>query len=204
MNLRHVCTLLLAALPVVATSCEAPKARVKADGEDRIVDERGAGFAVFDKNASETSREMMDWYTDQVLSGNARTGLNIAFAGVDNQTGEGIGTWRADVTQVLQNVIADYQGFTLISGRYVEAGMTEANMRRSEDFFVPSKKRKFLEVMERGDNPVAAMVWCTLTQANASGGDLRESRYRMTLELVDVGTGTQKSFQSTVSKEYRR
>ena len=74
----------------------------------------------------------------------------------------------------------------------------------TEDLMLPAKRRQFLEVMERSDNPAAALVFATLTGATSRCGGDSQARYTLTLEMVDSESGVSEQFDKDVNKAYSR
>ncbi|MEO0480651.1 MAG: hypothetical protein AAF196_14320 [Planctomycetota bacterium] len=201
MKFSKLSLLALASLTFLA-SCESPRARIKGDGEDSIVDDNRAGIAAYDRLVSESTKEMLAWYTDEVLRGNAPQGLQIAFAGIQNSTNEPLGQWRDELNQIIGTTINNYRGFTSVSPRVVSAALRQ-NGQQVDDLLLPAGRETFLNELRRTDNAVRALVFAQLTSGVSRGGDVREQRYRLTLEMVDTESSIGRSFDATISKEYR-
>ena len=173
------------------------------DGEDDLVDRYSAGIATFDRLIEGAVGEMLDWYTAEVLEGAVPTGKMVAFAGVENKTAEPLSEMREAVAQKISTSIKQFNGFDVISERYITAGLRETGLT-TESLFIPANRRKFLEVLERGDNPANALVFATLTRATSRSGGDSQARYTLTLEMVDSETGASRSFDKDVNKAYSR
>lgn len=202
MKLHKFSILALASMTLLA-ACESPKARIKADGEDSIVDDNRAGIATYDRLVKESTQEMLGWYTNEILDGQAPQGLNVAFVGIQNSTNESLGQWRDELNQIIGTTINNYRGFTAVSPRVVTAALRE-NGQRVDDLLLPAGRETFLNVLRRNDNAVRALVFAQLTGGDSNGGGVREQRYRLTLEMVDTESSVGRSFDATLSKEYAR
>ncbi len=190
-------------LALLAAACNSPSGRIMDEGEDDLVDQSGAGIATFDRLIAGAVGEMLDWYTEAVLEGETPTGKMVAFAGVENKTAEPLAEMREAVKESIATAITDYDGFDVMSERYILAGLRETGLT-TEQLFIPSNRNKFLAVLERETNPANALVFATLTRATSRAGRDSQARYTLTLEMVDSETGKQKRFAEDVNKAFSR
>lgn len=203
MTIRNKLIFLPVLLGALLTGCAGPKGRIKDPGEEDLVGESRAGGATFDRLAQGAMNDLLNKYTDEVLGGATPAGLNVAFAGVFNKQSEEIGDWRDDLNQILDSAINDYPGFSTVSQRYVAVGLREIG-GSVDDLFLPAKRRRFFEVLEvNSGNPVKALVFATITGGNTVQGDLRQKRYRLSLDMVDSETGKNLKGDAKLEKEYR-
>ncbi len=188
---------------LLLTSCGAPAGRIMEDDEGDLVGGNRAGSATYDLIVKGATQELLQKYTDQVLSGSRPTGLNVAFAGIENRQSEELGEWRDELNEIIDTGINSFGGFNTVSQRYVGAALRETGLM-PDDLFLPAKRRKFFEVLEiQAGNPVKALIFAKLTGGQQSQGDVRQRRYRLTLDMVDSETGANIKADKDIRKEYR-
>ncbi|MCB9877120.1 MAG: hypothetical protein H6835_05905 [Planctomycetes bacterium] len=189
---------------ILFAACSAPQARIMDDNEEDLVGGNKAGSAVFDRIVNGAVKELLNKYTDKVLGGKAATGLNVAFAGVENRQREELGEWRDELNELIDTSINEYEGFRTVSQRYVAAALRETGLA-VDDLFLPAKRREFFKVLEvQAGNPVKAIVFAKITGGGQEQGQTRQQRYRLTLDMVDSETGENLKADADVRKEYNR
>jgi hypothetical protein len=194
----------VALLLVSTTACGGPSGRIMSDDEDDLVGSTRAGSAVYDRAVKEAIQDLLQKYVDQVVAGGQPGGLNVAFAGIENRTREELGEWRDELNQVIDTRINEFRGFSTVSQRFVAAALRETGLR-TDDLFIPAKRRQFFEVLEiQAGNPVKAIIWAQLTGGGQDSGNTRQQRYRLTLDMVDSETGKNIKADGEVRKEYQR
>lgn len=128
----------------------------------------------------------------------------ICFAGVDNQSAEELGDFREQIYQKIDTCINQSDEFEVITRRFVEAGLRQCSLR-PDDLFVPGNRRMFTAAMEQIDQPFDYLLYATITSGTTgSNGKDYQRDYLLTLELIDVQTGTSDKESAEIRKGYHK
>jgi len=168
------------------------------DSEQDYVGSRAAGAAAYDRLISEAVGKLLDGHSA------ARAGagqLKVAVLGVDNASSEELGDWQAQIFELISTSISNSGRYSTVSIRYVNAALRETNLRR-DDLFIPAKRRGFLAVLERDDNPAQLLLFPKITSGTTLSDDVKQRNYTLTLELVDVETGKDTRETARLRKAY--
>ncbi len=125
----------------------------------------------------------------------------ICFVGVENKSSEELGDFKEQITEIIDTRINTSQVFAQISRKYTEAGLREARMRPDE-LFLPANQRKFLAIMEAQGQPFDYLLFATVTSGTTRGHNQTQKDYLLTLELVDIQTGTPDKESASLRKGY--
>ena len=191
-------------LCLFAAACSSPQARVMGEDEDDLASGTRAGAETYYSLIKGATSELLQKYTDDVLNGQAPTGLNVAFAGIYNKQREELGEWRDELSNVLQTAVNEYDGFSTVATRFVSIGLREAGLSSADELMVPSKRRTFFEKMETNGNPCKALIYGELTAGSSEVGKKSQRTYRLTLEMIDSETGKNLRADAKLRKEYNR
>jgi hypothetical protein len=125
----------------------------------------------------------------------------ICFVGVENKSAEDIGDFKEQIYQSIDSRILESSVFQSVNRRFVDAGLRDTRLR-PDQLLVPEHMRTFAGHMEQQGQPIDYLLYATITS-----GTTRENRdfqrdYVLTLELVEVGTGTYDKQSAELSKGY--
>lgn len=127
----------------------------------------------------------------------------ICFVGLENKSSEEIGDFKEQIIEIIDTKINTSQAFQQISRQFTAAGLREARLRPDE-LFVPAKQRQFLGVMEAQGAPFDYLLFATVTSGTTRSNDTTQKDYLLTLELVDIQTGTPDKESASIRKGYRK
>jgi len=127
--------------------------------------------------------------------------MHIAFVGVENKTSEEIGDFKDLIYQCIDTKLLESSTFVPISRHYVEAGLREARLR-PDQLFVPQNYRMFVAIMEQNQQPFDYLLFATLTSGTTRENKDYQRDYLLTLELVDIVSGTTDKHSAPISKAY--
>src|SRR5690606_36657503 len=99
--------------------------------------------------------------------------------------------------------IVQSQGFDAVSRRVVEAALREARLR-PDSLLVPENMRIFTGLLERHGQPVDYLLFATITSGTTTRNDSQQRDYVLTLELVDVNTGSYDKQSAEIRKGYHK
>lgn len=127
----------------------------------------------------------------------------ICFLGVENAGGEEMGDIREDLTEAIRTKIAQSDVFETIDSRMATAGLREAGLR-VEDLLLPEKRERFADALGENETPFDYILFAKVTTATTVDNKDSQVKYSLTLDLVNVRTGS--SIRETVSlkKNYNR
>ncbi|MDY3562350.1 penicillin-binding protein activator LpoB [Gemmata sp. JC673] len=174
------------------------------DGKKDMVGSHAAG--------AETYKPMIDDALGKLLArqGGLQPGgapgpapKRICFVGLENKSSEDLGDFKEQIVEIIDTKINTSQVFAQISRRFTEAGLREARMRPDE-MFLPANQRKFLAIMEQQGQPFDYLLFATITSGTTRNNDATQKDYMLTLELVNIQTGTPDKESASIRKGYRK
>jgi hypothetical protein len=128
----------------------------------------------------------------------------ICFVGLENQSSEELGDFKAQIVEIIDTRINQSGVFVQISRRFTEAGLREARLRPDE-LFLPKNQRTFLGIMEAQGQPFDYLLFANLTSGTTNASSSKSQKdYILTLELVNIQTGIPDKEQATIRKGYSR
>ena len=127
----------------------------------------------------------------------------ICFVGLENKSSEELGDFKEQIIEIIDTRINTSQVFVQISRKYAEAGLREARLRPDE-LFVPANQRRFLAIMEAQGKPFDYLLFATVTSGTTRANDTTQKDYLLTLELVDIQTGTPDKESASIRKGYHK
>ncbi|AMV26396.1 hypothetical protein VT84_18505 [Gemmata sp. SH-PL17] len=140
----------------------------------------------------------------QPVSAPVPTPKRICFVGLENKSSEEIGDFKEQIIETIDTRISTSQTFSQVSRKFTEAGLREARLRPDE-LFLPAKQRQFLAVMESAGAPFDYLLFATVTSGTTrSTSDNTQKDYMLTLELVNIQTGTPDKESASIRKGYRK
>ena len=127
----------------------------------------------------------------------------ICFLGVENAGGEEMGDIREDLAEVVRTKIARSDVFETIDSRMATAALRETGLR-VEDLLLPEKRERFAAALGESETPFDYILFAKVTTATTVDNKDSQVKYSLTLDLVNVRTGS--SIRETVSlkKDYNR
>lgn len=183
---------------VVSMGCAQKSGRIMGDDEDDLVGAREAGAPTYDRLITESIQKLLA--NPDVQPGGLGK-LKIAFAGVENQSGEALGSWHGQIETLINTSVNNSRRFRMISSRYVEAGLKQLNLR-ADDLFIKGNQRRYAEVMEEQGQPLDCLLFATIHSAPTRSGGTAQVNYLLNLELVNLATGDPVTETATLRKEY--
>lgn len=127
----------------------------------------------------------------------------IVFCGVENKSAEEIGDFREQIYQEIDTMINQSEIFQPLSRRYVEAGLQQCGLR-GDQLFMPNNQRMFAAAMEQMQQPFDYLLYATITSGTTESNHDYQRNYLLTLELVDIHTGTSDKDSAELRKGYHR
>ena len=196
-------TLLLPLLGVLA--CSSPSGRIKTSGEPVGVDYKRGGTAVYDEITVDTLEKLLDRHRRQVNVQN-EGGFLIAFVGIDTLGAEELRDHKVAIYDRVEEVLVNSGQYRMISMRFIDRAKQEAGLVQTEDLFLPKYREAFLSQLHaEGLSPDYLMWGKMTTQSSDLSSDLRERRYRMSMEMVDSRSGLVVAKESGERiKEYKK
>lgn len=202
----------LAPLPlaVLAAGCRSVQfARVMMPGEGGMTGSHQAGQETFTPLVNDAVAKLLARHVDMAVQPAAYSeggeapapARRICFVGVENRSAEDIGDFKERIYQSIDSRILESSVFQPVNRRFVDAGLRDTRLR-PDQLLVPEHMRAFAAHMEQQGQPIDYLLYATITS-----GTTRENRdyqrdYVLTLELVEVGTGTYDKQSAELSKGY--
>ncbi|MFM8703670.1 MAG: penicillin-binding protein activator LpoB [Planctomycetia bacterium] len=198
-------------LALVAAGCRSMQfARVMMPGEDAMIGSHQAGQETFTPLVNDAVAKLLARHVDSaVMPVSYEEGAaalppptrRICFVGVENKSAEDIGDFKEQIYQSIDSRILESKVFQSVNRRFVDAGLRDTRLR-PDQLLVPEHMRTFAGHMEQQGQPIDYLLYATITS-----GTTRENRdyqrdYVLTLELVEVGTGSYDKQSAELSKGY--
>lgn len=128
----------------------------------------------------------------------------ICFLGVENKSAEELGDFKEQIYQKIDTCITESDVFVPITRRYVEAGLKQCGLR-PEDLMVPNNQRMFQATMEKLEQPFDYLLYAIVTSGTTRSNNKDYQRdYLLTLELVNIQTGTSEKESEELRKGYHK
>ena len=184
------------------------QAHVLKDKDEDMVGSHTAGAETWEPLIAETVGKLLGRQSF-VLQTSGADGLpagkkKICFLGVENKSAEELGDFKEQIYQKIDTCITESEVFVPITRRYVEAGLKQCSMR-PEDLMVPNNQRMFQATMEKLEQPFDFLLYATVTSGTTRSNSKDYQRdYLLTLELVNIHTGTAEKESEELRKGYHK
>lgn len=188
-------TFLFALGLTLTVGCSTPRGRIKDDGEPLGVDESRGGTAVYDEIMGDTLEKLLARHRGQVNVQNPG-GFLVAFVGIDTKGAEDLRDHKPALYDIAEETMVNSGNYRMVSMRFVDRAMQEANLRGADDLFIERNREAFLSnLSQEGLSPDYLMWGEMTTQSSKVSKKLREVRYRLSIDMIDSRSGL------TVAKE---
>lgn len=182
-----------------------PSAEVITDNRKDMVGTTAAGAETYKPLIDESLGKLLARHATvggvQTVSGPAPA-KRICFVGLENKSSEELGDFKEQIIQIIDTKINTSGVFMQVSNRYASAGLQKARLRPDE-LFIPANQRKFLQIMESDGQPFDFLLFATVTSGTTMGNNTKQKDYMLTLELVDIRTGSPDKESATLRKGYK-
>lgn len=129
---------------------------------------------------------------------------SICFVGVENRSMEDLRDFKDQIYQEIDTQIVHSQVFHPISRRFVDAGLQETRLR-PDSLFIPANMQLFTAAMQQMGQPFDYLLFATITSGTTESNQTDYQRdYLLTLELVDIRSGTADKESAKIRKGYHR
>lgn len=206
---------LIAFLLLLAVSgCATQKGRVvDPNSADRVGSHR-AGSEIYDPAAQAAVTGLLDQAARTPItsedSGKTVAQISeehgvrrICFAGVENAGGEEMGDLREDLSETIRTMIAQSDQFDVVDSRLVTAGLRETGLR-FDDLLLPDKRERFAAALGELDSPFDYVLFAKVTTATTRDNADSQVKYSLSLDLVNVHTGSSINETVGLKKHYNR
>lgn len=185
--------------------CGGPSARIRDKDEPSLVGTRRAGASVYRNVVDGALKKLSERYRGETRSQDTVTKIRMAFVGVENATTEELGSWRDQINAIINESINYAGDFIDISfERFIKPAMREAGVTSAQLGSLPRSQRAVAQVLEQNGKPIECLLFAKITQGNTRAGNLKQSDYILTMELVNISTGRALIASDEISKEYSR
>jgi len=204
MKRRQFVGALGAACSLVALGCRGKQfATVKTPGQADMVGSHTAGSETFKPLVEEATAKLLDRNCSQVVPAGMAPPppKRICFVAVENKSSEEIGDFKDQIYQIIDTRILDSHVFQPVNKRFVDAGLAQTRLR-PDQLFLPEGMRQFVAVMEQQGQPFDYLLYATLTSGTTHKNKDYQRDYLLTLEMVEVRSGTYDKQSAELSKGY--
>lgn len=183
-------------------------AHVLKDKDEDMVGSHSAGAETWEPLIAETVGKLLGRQS-VVLQTAGMEGMpagkkKICFLGVENKSAEELGDFKEQIYQKIDTCITESDVFVPISRKYVEAGLKQCGLR-PDDLLVPNNQRTFTAIMEKQEQPFEYLLYATVTSGTTkSNGKDYQRDYLLTLELLNMQTGTSEKESEELRKGYHK
>jgi hypothetical protein len=199
---RFLCVLALFSIP----GCKYQHAHLIKPQAENMVGSHAAGAEVFDPLVEEAIAKLLARQTHLPANTDPSLGIapkSVCFVGVENKSAEELGDFKEQLYQQIDAHVGSSDAFAPLSRRMVDAALRETRLR-PDSLMVPSNQRLFAEVLEREGSPIDYLLFATLTSGTTKNNGSSQRDYLLTLELVDLHTGTYQKEMAEVRKGYHK
>ncbi len=127
--------------------------------------------------------------------------MRICFLGVENKSIEELGDFREMLNEQIDQRILHSGTFQMVSQRFVEAGLRDANLRPDE-VFIPQNMRILMARMEQMQQSFDFVLIAKVTSGTTRQNANYEREYLLTLEMVNIHNGQYDKESATIVKKY--
>ncbi len=128
---------------------------------------------------------------------------SICFVGVENKSIEELGDFKDQIYQQIDTILVQSQAFQPISRRVMDAALRETRLR-PDALLIPENMRLFAAVLERQGQPLHYLLYATITSGTTERNSSQQRDYVLTLEMVNVQTGSYEKQSAAISKGYHK
>lgn len=182
-------------------------ARVMNPWEQSGVGSDKAGGEVYTPLVASTTDKILARAQELPVQANNFAGpqrYKICFVGIENLSGEELHDHKENINATITQRIVESQQFEVLHERAVAAGLHQLGYR-SDELFLPDKRRRFAELMGQSGNPVDFVLFAKMTSGTTQMNKDMQREYRLTMELVDLNSASSPiSEYCLISKEYNK
>ena len=201
------------AIAAVASGCRSVQyARIMTPGEDGMTGSHQAGQETFCPLVEEAVSKLLGRHAEPPPSLGPEAAAvgaeplpppvrRICFVAVENKSAEEIGDFKERIYEIIDARILDSRVFVPVHRRYVDPGLRDSRLR-PDQLLVPDTMRAFAAMMESQGQPIDYLLYATLTSGTTRENRDYERSYRLTMELIDVRTGTYDKQSADLVKGY--
>ncbi|MBS0208488.1 MAG: twin-arginine translocation signal domain-containing protein [Planctomycetes bacterium] len=207
MNRRHFMGLAAALTGGAALGCKSGKqfAEVRDPNKQDMVGSHTAGVETFKPLVEGATAKLLARHSSHVMPAGATElpppAKRICFVAVENKSSEEIGDFKDQIYQIIDQRIVDSHVFQPINKRFVDAGLIQTRLR-PDQLFVPQNMGAFAAAMQQQGQPFDYLLYATLTSGTTRENKDYQRDYLLTLEMIDIGSGTYDKESETLSKGY--
>lgn len=125
----------------------------------------------------------------------------VCFVGVENKSSEELGDFKDQIYEQIDTQITRAPSFRVINRRVVDAALHETRLR-PDALLVPTNMQLFTAVLQRDGQPVDYLLYAKLTTGSTERNSSTQRDYQLTLELIDIATGSQTKEFASIRKGY--
>jgi hypothetical protein len=188
---------------LIFAGCRGTSATVMKDNKTDMVGNCAAGAETFKPLIDECVCKLLGKESSRMPTtpGGQPVVKRICFVGLQNQSSEELGDFKAQIVEIIDTRINNSGTFVPISQHFVDAGLRAARVR-PEDLFVPANQKAFQGIMEQQNSPFDYLLFAKLTSGTTRSGSDFQRDYRLSLELVDLRSGISTKEEAHLRKGY--
>jgi len=126
----------------------------------------------------------------------------ICFVGLENRSSEDLGDFKEQIVEIIDTKINTSGTFQPLSRKIMAAGLMETRLQPNE-LLVPIKRRQFVAAMDQGGQSFDYLLFATITSGTTGGNNNKQKDYMLSLELVNIKTGSSDKESASLRKAYR-
>ncbi len=127
----------------------------------------------------------------------------VCFVGVENKSVEELGDFKDQIYEQIDTLLVQSDVFQPMSKRVVDAALRETRLR-PDSLLMPENMSIFSSVLHRQGQPLNYLLFATLTSGTTERNASQQRDYLLTLEMVNVGTGSYDKQSASISKGYHK
>jgi hypothetical protein len=127
----------------------------------------------------------------------------VCFVGVENYSAEELHDFKEHLYELIDARVSQSPAFSPLSRRVVDSALKETRLR-PDSLLVPDNMQLFTHVLQRGGQPIDYLLFAKLTSGTTQRNASSQRDYLLTLELVDIHTGTSYKELAEIRKGYHK
>ncbi len=201
--------LLLLTLPLLVTGCRGFQyGHLVSPGKQDLVGSHTAGSEVYKPLVEESVAKLLG--ACEVTPASASFGpegfdmpRRVCFVGVENCSAEELGDFKEHLYELIDGKVTGAPSFELLSRRVVDEALRETRLR-PESLVMPDNMRAFTSILQRDGQPIDYLLFAKLTSGTTDRNSSSQRDYLLTLDMVDVRSGTAIKEQAEIRKGYHK
>lgn len=171
--------------------CAMQKGKLLKDDDPMRTGSHKAGSEVFDPAADSAVSGLLA-KAEGIMQEHGPVGqgkIRLCFIGVENAGAEEMGDLKQDLDEMIRTKITQSPRFETIDSRTIAAALRKTGLR-SDDLLLPESRGQFVNALGGLGSSFDYILFAKVTTATTRANKDAQVKYALTLDLVDVNSGS--------------